>query len=147
MKIGKDGLDLIKHYEGFRAKAYICPAGVLTIGYGTTKSVKKGQVINEATAVSYLTRDVTGFENAVNTLVKVKLNQDQFDALVAFVYNVGPTNFKTSTLLKELNAGRYDAIPFQMGRWNKGGGQILPGLVARRKSEGNLFATGALKFY
>jgi lysozyme len=147
MKIGSKALDIVKYYEGFRAKAYICPAGVWTIGYGSTKGVKKGQVINEATAVSYLARDFTEFENVVNKLVKVPLNQDQFDALVTFVYNVGPQNFKTSTLLKLLNSGDYASVPAQMKRWNKGGGKVLDGLVKRRASEGVLFSTGKIQLF
>lgn len=146
MKIGKAGLDLIKHFEGYKANAYICPAKVWTIGYGTTSGVKKGQIITEATAMEYLLKDVSKFEKVVNDKVKVPLTQTQFDALVAFVYNVGPGNFNTSTLLKVLNAGNYEQVDEQMARWNKGDGKILEGLVRRRKAEGVLFSTGKLKF-
>jgi lysozyme len=146
MKIGNKGLDLIKHFEGFRSQAYLCPANVWTIGYGTTLNVKRGQVINEATAMQYLLRDCAKFEKNVNDLVKVKLTQTQFDALVAFVYNVGPGNFKSSTLLSLLNQGDYTSVSKQMARWNKGNGRVLQGLVRRRATEGALFDTGQLKF-
>lgn len=146
MKIGKKGLDLIKHFEGFRAQAYLCPAGVWTIGYGTTKGVKKGQVVDIEKANKMLLSDVAKFEKNVNDLVKVKLTQDQFDALVAFVYNVGPTNFKNSTLLSLLNQGMYDKVDEQLLRWNKANGRVLDGLTRRRISEGVLFSKGQLKF-
>jgi lysozyme len=146
MKISPKGIHLIKHFEGFKAKAYICPAGVLTIGYGTTSGVKKGMVVTESQAEQMLIADCTKFEKVVNDSVKVKLTQDQFDALVAFVYNVGPGNFKTSTLLKKLNLGDYTSVPTQMARWNKGNGRTLEGLVRRRRSEGILFSTGKLAY-
>lgn len=142
MKIGTKGLNLIKNFEGFEAKAYVCPAGVLTIGYGTTRGVKKGQVINEAEAEALLKRDVASAESTVAKSVKVKLNQNQFDALVAFVYNVGSGNFSSSTLLKLLNVGKYDQVSAQMLRWNKANGKVLAGLTRRRKAEGNLFDYG-----
>ena len=146
MKIGKKGLDLIKHFEGFKANAYVCPAGVLTIGYGTTRGVRRGQIVTKEEAVDLLMKDVAKFEKNVNTMVKVKLTQDQFDALVAFVYNIGPTNFKSSTLLRLLNQGEYDKVSEQMARWNKGDGKVLEGLVRRRSAEGVLFDTGKLSF-
>jgi lysozyme len=146
MKIGKKGLDLIKHFEGFKNKAYLCPAGVWTIGYGTTKNVKKGDTVTLAQAEIMIAQDVAESESYVNKLVKVPITQDEFDALVAFVYNVGAGNFKSSTLLKKLNKGDHHSVPEQMLRWNKGGGMILAGLTRRRTSEGTLFATGKLKF-
>lgn len=146
MKTSKKGLDLIKHFEGFRSQAYVCPAGVLTIGYGTTSGVKRGQVVTEAQATQMLINDVSKFEKTVNTLVTVPLTQDQFDGLVAFVYNVGPGNFKTSTLLRHLNLKMYSDVPAQMLRWNKAKGQVLNGLTRRRAAEGTLFETGKLKY-
>lgn len=146
MKIGSKGLTLIKHFEGFQSKAYICPAGVLTIGYGTTKNVKKGQVVTEAEANALLMADVAAFEKTVTSLVNVPLSQEQFDALVAFTYNVGADAFRTSTLLKLLNQGKYSEVPAQMARWNKGNGKVLAGLVKRRESEGVLFSTGKVAF-
>jgi lysozyme len=146
MKISTKGLSLIKHFEGFKANAYKCPAGVWTIGYGTTSGVKSGQVVTENLAEKFLFGDCTKFEKAVEDLVTVTLSQDQFDALVAFVYNVGTGNFKSSTLLKVLNQGHYDQVPGQMLRWNKAGGKVLEGLTRRRQSEGHLFSSGKLKF-
>lgn len=146
MKTSNKGLALIKHFEGFKARAYVCPAGVLTIGYGTTANVRPGQVITESQGTNLLLSDCAKFEKEVETQVKVPLTQDQFDALVAFVYNVGQGNFRSSTLLKLLNQGQYDQVPEQMMRWNKGGGKVLNGLTRRRTSEGRLFSTGELDF-
>lgn len=142
MKTGTKGIELIKEFEGYRSEAYLCPAGVWTIGYGTTSGVKRGHTTTKELAIKMLEADMVKFEKAVNSLVKVKLTQDQFDALVAFVYNVGPGNFKGSTLLSLLNQGDYKSVPTQMLRWNKGNGQVLAGLTRRRKAEGDLFATG-----
>lgn len=146
MKISKAGIELIKFYEGFRAEAYLCPANVWTIGYGTTAGVKRGQTVTKEQALTLLMKDVAKFEKTVNKLVKVKLTQNQFDGLVAFVYNVGPGNFQSSTLLSLLNQGNYASVSKQMARWNKGDGRVLSGLVKRRASEGVLFDTGQLKF-
>ena len=144
MTTSKKGISLIKFYEGFRNRAYYDAVGVLTIGYGTTSSVTKNQVITEAQGEAFLQADLRKFEASINKLVKVSLSQDQFDALVSFVYNLGAGNFGSSTLLKLLNQGRYDLVPDQFMRWNKAGGQVLNGLTKRRKSEADLFATGKL---
>ena len=130
---------VIKHYEGLQLKAYKCPAGVWTIGYGHTRGVKECDVITEKQADLYLLDDLRDAENAVNIHTKVKLNQNQFDALVSFVYNLGSGNFKSSTLLKKLNAGDYIGAANEFKRWNKAGGKVLNGLVKRRASETNLF--------
>lgn len=142
MKTSAKGIELIKAFEGFESQAYLCPANVWTIGYGTTSNVKKGQVITESQAVTFLEDDLEKFEKAVNSLVKVKLTQDQFDALVSWVYNLGQGNFASSTMLRLLNQGKYDTVPDQMLRWNKAGGKALAGLTRRRKAEGDLFSTG-----
>jgi lysozyme len=118
----------------------------LTIGYGTTAGVKAKQVITEAKAEELLAKDLRAFETSITNSVKVPLQPHQFDALAAFVYNVGVGSFKGSTLLKELNKGNYDAVPAQMLRWNKGGGKVLAGLTRRRTCEAHLFATGEVKF-
>jgi len=142
MKISPAGLELIKAHEGLRLKAYKCPAGVWTIGYGSTgPHVRPGLVITDKEAVDLLIRDVARFEAAVNRLVKVPLNQNQFDALVSFVFNVGVGAFEKSTLLRLLNGGRYEAVPAQLMRWTKAKGRELPGLVKRRRDEGTLWAT------
>ena len=142
MKIGAKGLALIKGFEGFKAKAYLDTGGVPTIGYGTTKGVKLGQTVTQAKAEEFLKRDVTEAENTVTKSVTVALNQDQFDALVCFVYNVGSGNFRASTLLKLLNIGNYTAVATQLLRWNKDNGKVIAGLTRRRTSEGVLFNAG-----
>jgi len=143
MKTSSSGLALIKSFEGFEPKAYVCPAGVLTIGYGSTgKHVSRGQTITEAEATALLAKDVVRFENAVNKL-GVALTQNQFDALVAFVYNVGEGNFASSTLAKRLKAGDMTGAAAQFGAWNKarvkGVLTVLNGLTRRRAAEAALF--------
>ena len=140
MNTSKLGLNLIKGFEGFRARAYVCPAGVLTIGYGHTgKDVKPGMTITEPRGVELLAQDVGRFERAVERLVKVPLAQNQFDALVSFTYNVGEGNLQSSTLLKKLNAKDYSGAAAQFDRWNRGGGKVLTGLVRRRAAERKMF--------
>lgn len=139
MKTGSKGIKLVKEFEGFKAQAYLCPANVWTIGYGTTSGVKKGQMVTEEQAIKLLQDDLAKFEKAVKNLVRVPLNQDQFDALVAFVYNIGVGAFSRSTLLSLLNQGNYEAVPEQLLRWNKAGGRVLNGLTRRRQAEGKLF--------
>lgn len=132
-------LSIIKLSEGLRLEAYLCPAGVWTIGYGHTKGVKKGDFITLEEAEMLLREDVKDAENAVNKYVKVGINQNQFDALVSFVFNLGSGNFKTSTLLRKLNTGDYLGAANEFKRWNKAGGKVLNGLVKRREDEANLF--------
>jgi len=139
MEISKEGLSLIKKFEGFEAHAYRCPAGVLTIGYGHTKDVQLGDEWSQSHAEYMLEVELEEFCDYVNKYVKVKLEQYQFDALVAWVYNLGAGNFKESTLLKVLNQGDYDDVPHQIKRWNKAGGRVLQGLVRRREAEALLF--------
>ena len=144
MNTSKAGLDLIKQFEGLRLKAYKCPADVWTIGYGHTSAagqpaVKSGMSITEAQANKILAADLGQYEDAINNSVKVDLTQNQFDALVSFVYNVGIGAFQKSTLLKKLNAGQYDAVPGELMKWTKGGGKELPGLVRRRRAEAALW--------
>jgi len=140
MNIGTKGLEMIKHFEGLELNAYQCAAGVWTIGYGHTKGVQKGMVISEDTANEMLVEELNEYENYINTLVTVELNQNQFDAMVSWVYNLGGGNLKASTLLKVLNAGDYAGVPAQMMRWNKAGGKVLEGLTRRRQAEADLFA-------
>lgn len=143
MKTSSHGLSLIKSFEGFRAKAYVCPAGVLTIGYGSTGShVTRGQVITEPQATALLAKDVSRFEKAVNTL-GVTLTQNQFDALVSLAFNIGVGNFASSTLVKRLKAGDMKGAALQFAAWNKarvrGVLTALPGLTRRRAAEAALF--------
>ena len=140
MKTGSKGIDLIKHFEGCELEAYKCPAGVWTIGYGHIKGVKEGMTITEHQAEEMLKSELNEYEGYINNLVTAELNQNQFDAMVSWVYNLGGGNLKASTLLKVLNAGDYAGVPAQMMRWNKAGGKVLEGLTRRRQAEADLFA-------
>tara|TARA_R100000149_G_C5803620_1_gene89857 strand:- start:129 stop:572 length:444 start_codon:yes stop_codon:yes gene_type:complete len=139
MKISQEGISLIKKFEGFESDAYQCPAGVWTIGYGHTKGVTSGDVWSEEHASHILEVELEEYEEYINEYVEVKLNQNQFDALVAWVYNLGPSNLKSSTMLKVLNEEEWEEVPRQMKRWNKAGGEVLRGLVRRREAEAMLF--------
>lgn len=134
------GLDLIKHFESLRLVAYLCPAQIWTIGYGHTKGVKPGDICTAEQAALWLVEDATVAEHAVKRLVKVPINQNQFDALVSFTFNLGGGNLSTSTLLRKLNTADYVGATLEFPRWNKGGGKVLPGLVKRRTAEQNLFS-------
>lgn len=135
MKTSDLGIDLIKRFEGCRLEAYVCPAGKLTIGFGHTGDVIDGQTITHDEAEELLRADLVSREESVGAHVVVPLTQGQFDALVSFVYNVGAGAFVWSTLLKKLNAGDYAGAALEFQRWNRGGGKVLPGLVARRQAE------------
>lgn len=141
----QNGKNLIKEFEGFRSTAYVCPAGVVTVGYGTTRingnPVELGTKITTDEAEQFLEQDLKGFESAVNQNVIVEITENQFDALVSFVYNVGVGNFKKSTLLKKLNAGKINEAADEFLKWNKAGGKTLAGLTTRRKAERKLFLT------
>ena len=139
MNISNTGIDLIKHFEGCETEAYLCPAGVPTIGYGHIKGVQMGDVITEAQAHEMLVEELDEYESYINDLVTVSLNQNQFDAMVSWVYNLGGGNLRASTLLKVLNSGDYSGVPEQIMRWNKAGGRVLEGLTRRRQAEADLF--------
>ena len=139
MKISRKGIELIKRFEGLRLKAYKCPAGVLTIGFGHTRGVLENKTITEKEAVKLLKEDLEIFEKAVKNFTKIPINQNEYDALVSFVYNIGQTAFKNSTLLKKLNNGDKIGAANQFLRWNKAGGKVLNGLVKRREAEKKLF--------
>jgi len=144
MQTSSRGIALIKEFEGCRLTAYQDSVGVWTIGYGWTypvdgKSIKRGMTIDQATADRLLKTGLVGYENDILKLVKVKLNQGQFDALVSFTYNLGARALSTSTLLKKLNAGDCRGAADEFPRWNKAGGQVLAGLTNRRAAERSLF--------
>lgn len=141
MKTSQNGIDLIKRFEGFRKRAYICPGGKWTIGYGHTQGVKSGDRVSREQAEQMLQDDLTEFELGVANCVEVPLNQNQFDALVSFAYNLGVNALKDSTLLKRLNAGYYAIAANQFDRWVYANGEKLPGLVTRREVEKKLFLT------
>jgi lysozyme len=147
MNITGEGLALIKRFEGFRPKAYRCPAGRWTIGYGHTgqagaPEVKPGMRLSRQEASAILARDVERFAAGVRQALKVTLTDRQFSALVSFAYNVGLSAFRSSSVLKAVNAGDLDAVPRRLGLWVKADGRVLPGLVKRRAAEAELFADG-----
>lgn len=136
---------LIKHHEGLRLNAYLDPVGIWTIGWGHTGTAREGMVITLSEAEKLLENDLKTAESAIHRLVEVPLNQQQFDALASFIFNVGVGNFSSSTLLKKLNSGDYMGAANEFPRWNKGTIKgkkvILPGLVRRRADERKLFLT------
>lgn len=144
MRISDKGISLIKQFEGLRLTAYQDSVGVWTIGYGWTqpvdgKPIRAGMTIKEETAERLLRTGLVGYESDVSKMVKVKLTQGQFDALVSFAYNLGARALSTSTLLQKLNAGDYAGAADELPRWNKAGGKVLPGLTLRREAERALF--------
>jgi len=141
MKISQEGIALIKKFEGCELEAYRCAANVLTIGYGSTKGVKEGDTITQEEADELLLHEMEEYEGYINDLVETDLKQNEFDAMVSWVFNLGPANLKSSTLLKVLNSSHPDwnDIPAQIKRWNKAGGQVRQGLVRRREAEALLF--------
>ena len=140
MKIGTQGLELIKMFEGLRLQAYMpTPIDVPTIGYGHTKTAKMGMKITGAGAEALLKQDLAWVEAVVNKEVTVPLTQTQYDALCSFVYNLGGTNFKRSTLLKKLNNKAYSEAADELLRWDKQGSKVLRGLTRRREAEKALF--------
>src|SRR5690554_1016441 len=139
MKTSSKGIELIKEHEGFSSRAYLCPAGKWTIGYGHTGGVKSGDVISKWQAEELLRKDVLTAERAVNRQ-RLPLNQNQFDALVSFTFNVGVGNFQKSTLLRKARVNVNDpSIAVEFKKWVYGGGKVLPGLVKRRQAEAGLY--------
>ncbi len=145
MRLSKEGLELIKRSEGFRAQVYRDVAGFPTVGYGHliqhTESFPVA--ITEPQAAALLTKDVQAAELSVSRLVKVELTQGQFDALVDFCFNLGAGRLAASTLLRELNAGRHDAAAEQLLSWDHAGGAVIAGLKARREAELKLWMGSA----
>ena len=146
MKISNNGIELIKQFEGLSLKPYLDKVNIPTIGFGSTyyedgtKVKLKDKPITEERATQLLEfiANKTFSEN-INKVVKVPLNQNQFDALVSFAYNIGNKNFNWSTLLKKLNQSDYEGASLEFGRWNQASGKILSGLVSRRQKEKELF--------
>lgn len=143
METSARGIQLIKSFEGFRSHAYQDQAGVWTIGYGTTLGVQPGQFVDEPTAHNMLMWEVKKIEHFMKKVVKVSLNQNQYDALVCFIYNVGHGAFFSSTLLKRINLFDMKGAADQLLRWNKirvnGKVIVSKGLTNRRKLERELF--------
>jgi len=142
MRISQNGIVLIKKFEGCVLTAYKDIAGVLTIGYGHTgHDVTQGLHISQTRANELLRQDLTNFETGVNDCVKVPLNQNQFDALVSFSFNVGMSALRKSTLLKKLNNKDYTGAANEFDRWIHAGGRVVRGLQNRRDAEQLLFLT------
>jgi lysozyme len=145
-KTGTAGIELIKMFEGFRSAPYKCPAGIPTIGYGATfyptgkKVTMADKAITEAEGTVLLQSMLVSFEKYVDSYCRDDINQNQFDALVSFAYNLGPANLKSSTLLKKVNANPEDeSITLEFMKWVKAGGKTLKGLVRRREAESQLY--------
>ena len=140
MKTSKDGLDFIQDVEGCKLFAYLDTGGVWTIGVGHTgPEVVKGLSCTLEQVTKWLAEDVREAEDAINRLVKVPLTQNQFDALVSFVFNVGVNAFKGSTMLQKLNGKDYVGASNQFPRWNKDNGRVITGLTKRRLLEQSVF--------
>jgi lysozyme len=146
MNISRDGLKLIKSFEGYHTRlkngdcvAYQCPAKVWTIGWGCTEGIKPGLVWTEQQAEDALLKEIAKFETGVDKLVTVDINQNEFDACVSLAYNIGLGGFGRSTVLRCINKGNKTGAARAFDMWTKGGGRVLPGLVSRRKREAALF--------
>ena len=143
VNISEEGISLIKKFEGCELRSYQDAVDVWTVGYGHTKDVKPGQMITKEEAEEMLIEELTEYCSYVETAVEVPLHQNQFDALVSWTYNLGPTNLNSSTMLKKLNAGKYEEVPNQIKRWNKatvdGERKVLAGLTRRREAEALMF--------
>jgi lysozyme len=139
VRISEEGLALIRDYEGLALTAYLCPAGVWTIGFGHTKGVKKGDTCTKEQAELWLREDVRDAEAIVDASVDVPLTQGQYDALVSWVFNLGGVRLGASTLLRMLNQGDYKGAAAQFDRWVYAGKERLPGLIKRRAAERALF--------
>ena len=145
MHISDNGLDLIKQFEGFRSAPYLDPVGIPTIGYGATyypggRRVRMTDApISEPFASDMLRHQVTTYGDGIDRYAQVALNQNQFDALTSWAYNVGLEAARTSTLMRKLNAKDYQGAANELPRWNRAGGKVLAGLTRRREAERALF--------
>lgn len=153
-KMSENGRALLTLWEGKENRVYRDSAGLPTIGVGhllTRDEISSGKILIDGLPVKYengltdqqidklLEQDLAWAESAVNTYIDVELNQNQFDALCSFCFNIGKQAFFSSTLRKVLNQGRYDLVPEQLARWNRAGGNVIQGLVKRRNHEIDLF--------
>lgn len=147
MKINQAGLDLIKSFEGFRAKAYLDAVNVWTIGYGTTAAAgvgidpKAGMTITEAQATEYLQRAIDKFAAQIAPKLTRKPNENEWAAMISLAYNIGPGAFAKSSVLRKFNAGDSAGAADAFRMWNKAGGKVLAGLTRRREAERALFLT------
>jgi lysozyme len=144
MLTNQAGIELIKEFEGLRLRAYLCPAGVPTIGYGTTvyptgRKVQMGDQITAEQAEEYLRSDLRAFERNAESMLRVPVNENQFAALVSFSYNVGSEALRRSTMLRFINDNRFADAAGEFARWNMAAGKPLAGLTRRRTAERELF--------
>lgn len=139
MRVSDTGIALIQEFEGLKLTAYRDPVGIWTIGYGHTRTARAGMRITNEQAVALMREDLAMFERCVERAVLAKINQNQFDALVSWAYNVGCGAMAKSTLIRKLNAGDRDGAADELLRWNKAGGKVLAGLSRRRRAERELF--------
>lgn len=139
MRTSPRGVRLICEFEGFRDKAYKCPAGVWTIGYGFTEGVKEGDTISRAAAEKRLVQELVKYEAAVYRACTFEPNQNQFDALVCFAFNIGTKGMAGSSVIKAHNRGDFQAASRAFSLWNKAGGKVFPGLTRRRAAEAALY--------
>jgi lysozyme len=147
MKINQATVDLVKEFEGFRAAAYKCPAGVWTIGYGTTAAANVGinpgpdMTIDKTQAEVYLHAALNNFADQIAPSITAPINENEFGAFVSLAYNIGPGAFKKSSALRHFNAGDKAKAAAAILLWNKAGGKVLKGLTRRREAERKLFLT------
>lgn len=143
MQLSYNGVNLLQELEGFSEEAYQDSAGIWTIGFGSThingRAVQPGDKITKEEAVHQMFLDTAWAQTCINQNVEVPIRQNQFDALVCFVYNVGCNAFMKSTLLKLLNLRLYDLAANEFQRWNRAGGKVVNGLTNRREKERKLF--------
>lgn len=125
----------IAGWEGYSGTAYQDIVNIWTIGFGTTAGVKKGQTIDPVKALQRKLDDVKKFEGALKQCVKVPLHQHEYDAYLSLAYNIGPTAFCNSTLVRRLNEEKYDLACREILRWDKAGGKVVRGLTLRREAE------------
>ncbi len=144
----KEGVDLVSAFEGYSSTPYLCPAGVWTLGYGTTRYPDGRRVsgsdpnCTERQAERWLHHELEKAERVVICYCKPHLNDMQRAALASFVYNLGSGAFRASTLRRRINSGDWGDVPYQLSRWNKAGGRVLRGLVIRRAAEADLWIRG-----
>lgn len=138
-----NAIDLIKQFEGFRPEAYQDSVGVWTIGYGTTRidgqPVKQGMTITQDQALQLAQQEVNKLWSQIESILKVKINDNQMNALVDFAYNLGFDSLRNSTLMRLVNESKFDEAANQFPRWVYASGKVLPGLVKRREAEKQLF--------
>ncbi len=143
MRTSQKGIDLIKEFEGYSERVYMCAGGKYTIGYGHTQGVQIGDTCTREQAEEYLKDDLREAEEVVLALVSVPLTQNQFDALVSLVYNIGSGNFFDSTIRRVINANSVDMEEYRRAwmMWKKSRGKVLKGLIRRREAEFKLFSS------